>query len=96
MAKLRIKADKELSELERFGFHRQFVVGCCNGKRYQYAFWNLILYRNNNSILAELYINESDRILNISITESEIDIEKLGVFYDLIQADLVEKVEEGE
>ncbi len=96
MAKLRIKKDKELSELEGFGFHRQFVTGCCNGKRYQYAFWNLILYRNNNSMLAELYIEESDRVLNISVTESEIDIDKLGVFYDLIQADLVEKVEEGE
>jgi hypothetical protein len=96
MAKLRIKAEKDLKELERFGFCRQFVSGCCNGKTYQYSFWNLILYRNNNSILAELYVNESDRVLIISITESEIDIDKLGVFYDLIQADLVEKVEEGE
>ena len=71
---LRIKKDVDLKELEKFGFYETFgdwhkECGSC-----------YIEYWINSNRCIEIFINESDEVLDDTI-------------YDLIKADLVEKVE---
>lgn len=92
MAKLRIKADKDLSELERFGFEPR----CCD----EYEEYVLTFdYGYANSV--EIYIDAITREVCIEITSLNEDCRFypthiLWLLFDLIQADLVEKVEGGE
>lgn len=112
MAKLRIKADKELSELERFGFYKndngyqKDYVGEASAK-------DIDLYYNTykNSALdnyfcagISIFIDNEQREINVAVEiygyyDIQIDFlscDKECYLNDLIQADLVEKVEEGE
>ena len=86
MAKLRIKADKDLTELERFGFvHKK-------EQRNQYEHY-AYLEQDKSDLYPHL-------VCCVWCNDREIGCVKgrtgLTVLYDLIQADLVEKVEEGE
>ena len=86
MARLRIKADKDLSELERFGFvHKK-------EQKNQYEHYMYLDKDENNSFpVVFCYVWCNNREINCIN-----GIKGLVVLYDLIQADLVEKVEEGE
>ena len=115
MAKLRIKADKELSELEKFGFEKykeekptwRSSYGK-NSKEYKGEHYTEIGYQwtngTNDIIVVEERINNDWRFSNdprdIQVDESYyemgVSMDAYCVVYDLIQADLVEKVEEGE
>lgn len=115
MAKLRIKAEKDLSELERFGFEKY---------KKEEPTWRSLWAKDKEKYIDEKYIEIGYIIDNgrneITVVESrknndwnfanqpreiwvdECDYEMgvsmwaYGVVFDLIQADLVEKVEEGE
>lgn len=83
MAKLRIKADKDLTELERFGF--------INDDGYQDEYGDAMYSYEF------LLISPNTRDLCICTGCDELFGDKEIIkLYDLIQADLVEKVEEGE
>jgi hypothetical protein len=79
---LKIKDDVDLKELEKFGFKEQNYI---NGITYKYEKINGN-YETMNIIIGR------DRIIhyNQESVFNEID----SVIYDLIQANLVEKVEE--
>ena len=78
MAKLRIKAEKDLTELERLGWNKNRCAEYA--KHTANAYW---------------YIREKDRVVIFS-SGMGVWSRTLTELFDLIQADLVEKVEEGE
>lgn len=100
MAKLRIKADKELTELERFGFYIN------NSKT---AYWydlkkEIHFYEDMEweaNFWLAVYVKDRElRFVNDFKCNKEVslifDVKTLSVICDLIKSDLVEKVEEGE
>lgn len=91
MAKLIIKAEKELTELERFGFERVngYYVLFGNNK-----YEKIIEVFDSREIFIDVQIYE-DRFY-LSYVDDKSFEKIISVLFDLIQADLVEKVEEGE
>ena len=100
MAKLRIKADKELTELERFGFYinksktaywydLKNEIHFYEDMEWEANFW-LAVYVKDRELR---FVNDfkCDKGVNLIF-----DIKSLSVIWDLIKSDLVEKVEEGE
>ncbi len=91
---LKIKDNVDLKELERYGFETYILKNI--GSKYHNVREYLFFDKN---IGWYLIIFESDRLIQIQIDElnykdvpySNLFVEKL---YDLIKADLVEKVEE--
>ena len=77
---LKIKDNVDLKELEKFGF-RYFKNEFNDYEVYEIDNWN-----------SWLGVNVKDKILQIGVQDYT-DIED-NVIYDLIKADLVEKVEE--
>lgn len=89
---LKIKDNVDLKELEKYGFVERYDP--VTGKICMYVIYKYDPYFDpysikNNSI--ELYIKLDDRIINADYLLSINDISE--VLYDLIKADLVEKVE---
>lgn len=77
---LKIKENIDLKELEKFGFEKDGECYYCDLRPYK---------KTNYS-----YITIENRKINSSYVEAD-DIEKtLNILFDLIQAGLVEKVEE--
>lgn len=86
---LKIKDDVDLKELSKFGFRK-------SGGVYQF---DLEVERDTNSpfswIISCIYIQEDNRIIRISTQEKQdVEIIEINVLYDLIKADLVEKIKE--
>lgn len=80
---LKIKDNVDLKELEKFGFTHEILVYVKEIKR-------------ENGYLTEakpIYIDERNRDISIGIGLFNTDIE-LDTLYDLLKADLVEKVED--
>lgn len=84
---LKIKDEVDLKELEKFGFRK-------SGGIYQIDLKTLFpnKYEPLGSIISYIYIRKDDRIIRFS-THETIEIQKLDIIYDLIQANIVEKVE---
>ncbi|HIQ91022.1 MAG TPA: hypothetical protein IAB27_05315 [Candidatus Coprosoma intestinipullorum] len=80
---LKIKDNVDLKELEKFGFEHQKLIYVKDVVR---RCCNL---RENKKI----YIYEQSRLISIGIGLFSTDVE-LSIIYDLIQAGLVEKVED--
>lgn len=76
---LKIKDNIDLKELEKFGFLRVYIVDC-------WAWTN----RFKKGEYYEEYINIYERDRDIQCSA----IELLGTLYDLIEAGIVEKVDE--
>ena len=84
---LKIKDDVDLKELEKYGFRK-------SGGIYQI---DLEIDWNVNAplgwIISCIYIQKDNRIIRISThVKQETEITEISVLYDLIKADLVEKV----
>lgn len=80
---LKIKDNVDLKELEKFGFTHEILVYVKEIKR-------------ENDYLTEektIYIDEKNRDVAISIGLCNTDIE-LDTIYDLIKADMIEKVDD--
>ena len=80
---LKLKDNVNLEELEKFGFEKYPRVYVKNNIRI-----NCNLEENK-----KIYIDEQTRIISIGIGLFNTDVE-LETIFDLIKADLVEKVEE--
>ena len=82
---LKIKDNVDLKELEKFGF-----------KKFPLIYVKEIA-KNSTDIFftRKIYVDEQNRKISISEGIFNIDIE-LNPIYDLIKADLVEKVEEDD
>lgn len=86
---LKIKENVDLKELKKFGFYKPTKEGYV---------WQLNLEVDNESIkpiTANMFILsflETDRILEMSTPNGGYNTYKLDVLYDLIKADLLEKV----
>lgn len=80
---LKIKDNVDLKELEKFGFKHQKLV----------YVKDVVRHCCNLKENKKIYIDEQSRIISIGIGLFNTDIE-LSVIYDLIQAGLVEKVED--
>lgn len=78
---LKIKDFEDLKELEKFGFRYSI------GEGYHYYFDNIGIFIGDN---LEIIISFSDD----DYCELEIVLSLLNLLYDLIEADLVEKVED--
>lgn len=76
---LRIKDSVDLKELEKFGF-KEFK------KIYSYSI------ASNYGNAVELSVWKEDRTIALVVDYEEFFTEDIDVFYDLIQAGLVEKV----
>ena len=81
---LKIKDNVDLNELEKIGFKKTKSTG---GEIYYYPItWNYGLY-------IEVVVN-IDRTISLDVNYEDFSSEDIDIFYDLIQAGLVEKVEE--
>ena len=81
---LKIKDNIDLEELKKFGFKKAKSTG---GDIYYYpVYWNYGLY-------IEVTVNV-DRTISLDVNDEDFSSEDIDIFYDLIQAGLVEKVEE--
>lgn len=81
---LKIKDNVDLKQLEKFGFKKTKSTG---GDIYYYPIaWNYGLY-------IEVAVNV-DRTISLDVNYEDFSSEDIDIFYDLIQAGLVEKVEE--
>lgn len=82
---LKIKDNVDLKELEKYGFeyHRMLYIK------------NTVRYGGNLKENKKIYVEENSRNISMGIGLFNTDIE-LDTIYDLIKADLVEKVESGE
>ena len=80
---LKIKDNVDLKELEKFGFG-----GNRNPESIYYGCWEL--YDNNKEV--NYFINNA-RTITINPHRDKTIIEETDTLYDLIQANLVEKVE---
>lgn len=76
---LRIKDNVDLKELEKFGF-----------KEFKQVYFYTIASNYGNVV--ELKVWKEDRTITLDIDYEEFFTEDIDVFYDLIQAGLVEKV----
>ena len=76
---LKIKDNVDLKELEKFGFRSYYIVG---KKHYE------IMYNNGNNIK----VDSDTRFIHLNFNSVCNKIP--NVIYDLIKADLVEKMEE--
>ena len=88
---LKIKDNVDLKELEKFGFKLGFYY-------YGYKYAEKHLVSDENTFLI-LFVDEKDRTFTLSNGKKgtwfeDGDIFDLDTFYDLIKADLVEKVGE--
>ena len=88
MAKLRIKAEKDLTELERFGFEKISVWG---DEGYAYDFVPFTRVKNSY-----LVVHSASREVILDYVDSVDNVKLVYLMFDLIKSDLVEKVEEGE
>lgn len=84
---LRIKENVDLKELEKFGFRKTCGI------------YQIDLEEEKSSSLITriymcIYLNKIDRIIRFSSHYCEKETVKLDTLYDLIEAGLVEKVEE--
>lgn len=82
---LKIKDSVDLKELEKFGFEHYPLIYIKEPKRYDY-------YLDMNTA-KKVYVDEKTRKISIGTNLYDTDIE-LDSVYDLIKADIVEKVEE--
>ena len=82
---LKIRDDVDLKELEKFGFRLKYNED--NGKPFYYE--KVFIDWNKRSDIT-IYI--IDRKVNCYIGEEEMKV--IEILYDLIKADMVEKVEE--
>ena len=80
---LKIKDNVDLKELEKFGFEYYPLIYVKEINRIDDVFGNTT---------RKIYIDEKERNISIKVGLFNTDIE-LDVIYDLIKADLVEKVE---
>ncbi len=82
---LKIKDNVDLKELEKYGF-----------KYYRMLYTkNTVRYAGNLKENKKIYVEENSRNISMGIGIFNTDIE-LDTIYDLIKADLVEKVENDE
>ena len=88
---LKIKDNVDLKELEKFGFSRECYMGC------EESFWIKVNFKNRYKY-CDITVSEKDRCINIRIltTDSSDTIldDEFGILFDLVQAELVEKVGE--
>lgn len=83
---LKIKDNVDLKELEKFGFLSTY-------KGYQKDLeeeWNMEIPMSN--IISSIYIKKDDRIIRLINNFKPIENKKLDTIFDLIKADLVEKI----
>lgn len=76
---LKIRNDIDLEELKKFGFEELTDV-------YFYTI------AQNYGSAVELYVWKDDKTLALDVDYEEFFTENIDIFYDLIQAGLVEKV----
>lgn len=82
---LKIKDSVDLNELEKFGFKKAKTT---NGFTYYYPIaWNYGLY-------VELTVN-IDKTISLDVNYEDFYTENIDILFDLIQAGLVEKVEQS-
>lgn len=87
---LKIIDNVDLIELEKYGFKK--VIRSCITKRNTYIeYFKKVYLNNDNDDRICYYIDKNDRLFRISRLDGE---ELDNTLYDLIKADLVEKVEE--
>ena len=79
---LKIKDSVDLKELEKYGFSAKILYGWYEKEIYYN--WNDKMY---------IYIEKDTHIIQVS-TYDGYDVNLDGTLYDLIKADLVEKVDE--
>lgn len=102
---LKIKDDVDLKELEKFGFIRNEAVYDARQHRKHDVWYKLVPNDDYDRFEASIIINpvgvfeKNEIIFEIENTENvvgtDVDLAaRLDVLYDLIQAGLVEKVEE--
>ena len=82
---LKIKDDVDLKELEKFGFYKS---GGVYQKNLEVDMDGIIQW-----VDICIYIQESNRVIRFSAHEAK-ETTKIDVLYDLIQAGLVEKVDD--
>ncbi len=80
---LKIKDDADLKELEKYGFASEFLCYIKPIKRESFI----------GDFSKNIFVDELTRIIHIQEGLFNVDLE-LDTLYDLIKADLVEKVEE--
>ena len=83
---LKIKDNVDLKELEKFGFYKSGGVWQLDLK----VDWEI--QKPLGIILSSIYLQEENRIIRIVYDESNVEITKIDVLFDLIEAGLVEKV----
>lgn len=88
---LKIKDNVDLKELEKYGFNISY-----------YGVYDMNCNFISNEVKEATYISKYtstriyiDKIKNIIIDKSFLDNPTLNILYDLIKADLVEKVEDS-
>lgn len=85
---LKIKDNVDLKELEKFGF-----LKCCDfANTYQEN--NYGFYVFNDSFYIDFQNDNYHKLGSISFAYEPINTENIDKLYDLIKADLVEKIEE--
>ena len=82
---LKIKDNIDLKELEKFGFEHYPLIYIKESKRYDDDI--------NMNIAKRVYVDEKTRKISLGTILFNTEIE-LDTLYDLIKADLVEKVED--
>ena len=82
---LKIKDNVDLKELEKFGFEHYPLIYVKEPKRYDD-------YLDMNTA-KKVYVDEKTREISVGTNLFNTDIE-LDTLYDLIKADLVEKIED--
>ena len=97
---LKIKDDVDLKELEKFGFKKVQQDKRINyiympAKEAYFNYGNSIEVNADTNLFTLDYYQGEDRLINFEFnTQASEDFEKtMTVFYDLIKADIVEKVE---
>ena len=85
---LKIKDEIDLKELEKFGFI------CCNDFTDTYKENNYGYYVFNDSFYVDFQNDNYHKLGSISFSYEPIQEENIDKLFDLIQAGLVEKVEE--
>ncbi len=80
---LKIKDDVDLKELEKFGFEYEPMI-----------YVKTIVRKSCSGLCFQKYIDIEEKTRKIAIQEGLFNVdEELNTIYDLIKADLVEKVE---
>lgn len=88
---LKIKDNVDLKELEKFGFRAKYDED--TGKIYKYHYeYNYFGQSNEYSVEIDIYLK--DKILECYISGYKAEEHLINLLYDIIKADLVEKVDD--